>query len=163
MALLIMGLIIIGLLMTELEDGGQKSTIYDLHRSTGFLVLVLALFRWFWMLTNDKPVPLGNWSAGEVGMAHLTKWLLMILMLIMPVTGIVNTLSGGSDLTIFGQTLIAGLSSPDQWLHNASELVHESAAYLMLLVLLFHILAVLKHHLIRRDNTLKRMLGFKSS
>ncbi len=68
------------------------------------------------------------------------------------------TLAGGRALAIGSVTL---LPSPGEiaWLHTVAETIHETAPPLLLLLLALHVGAALKHHLIDRDATLRRMIG----
>ena len=159
MAVLIMGLIIIGFLMTSLAPGPQKAQVYELHKAIGFIVLLMTMFRWYWMLSNVRPAPLPTWSHGELSMAFVSKWLLMLLMLMMSMSGALYTLASGYDINVFGLLTISGFAEPSIMIKDFTSGVHEIGAYVIAGLVILHIVAVLKHHLIRKDNTLNRMLG----
>lgn len=159
MAIMIMGLILVGFFMSDLDDSPQKFQIYGLHKATGFIVLLLALFRWYWTLSNPKPLPLDGWSHGETAMAHASKWLLMLLMLVMPFSGLLMSVSGGHNVSVYGLFTIPGFDIKNDTLNGIGHKIHELGGYAIALVVSLHLLAALKHHLIRKDNTLNRMLG----
>ena len=54
-ALLIIGLAIVGLIMTELPNSPLKMQIYALHKSFGLTVLALTLLRLAWRLVAGTP------------------------------------------------------------------------------------------------------------
>lgn len=159
MALMVMSLIVVGFLMGDMEDSPQKWQIYGIHKATGLLVLMFALFRWYWTLTSTKPKPLDGWSHGEIAMAHGLKWLLMIMIVLMPVSGIVFSIAGGYDISFYGLFTIAGLEQKNEGLADIAHEIHEFGAYTITFLVSMHILAALKHHFVRKDDTLNRMMG----
>jgi len=159
MAIMIMTLIVVGLFMTDMDDGAQKWQIYGMHKATGFVVLLLALFRWYWTLTNAKPRPLEGWSVAETAMAHAFKWLLMLMILIMPVSGAIMSVASGSAINVYGLFSIPGFEEKNQVIAGFAHDVHEYGAIFIAILVIMHILAGLKHHLIKKDDTLNRMMG----
>ena len=108
MSILAITMLIVGFTMINMEDGADKWSLYSNHKAAGLIVLALALFRWYWILSNDKPQPLANWSKAEIAISHATQWILMIMLVIMPVAGIIRSLSGGHDISFFGIFTIEG-------------------------------------------------------
>ena len=161
MAIIIIALVFIGFYMADMEDGDDKWQIYDMHKATGVSVLVLALFRWLWMLSNDKPKPLPGWSTAEVAISHATKWLLMIMMLVMPIAGVTMSLTSGHDISFFGLFTIAAFAEENKPLAEIAHEIHEIGALVIAVTIGLHILAAFKHHFLKKDNTVGRMLGRK--
>ena len=54
--LLILGLLIVGFIMGDIDDKPTKAAVYGWHKSFGLTVLLLVLFRTFWTLSNPKPM-----------------------------------------------------------------------------------------------------------
>lgn len=161
MAIVIITLVIVGFTMTGMEDGDDKWKIYDIHKATGVLVLALALFRWLWMLSNDKPKPLPGWSTAEVAIGHATKWLLMIMILVMPVAGVIMSLAGGHDISFYGLFTIAAFAEENKSLGEIAHEIHEIGAIVIAVIVGLHILAAFNHHFLKKDNTVGRMIGRK--
>lgn len=161
MAIMIMMLVFVGFNMTGMDDGDDKWKIYGLHKAAGVLVLVLALFRWLWMLSNDKPNPLPGWSNAEITIGNITKWLLMIMMLAMPVAGVTMSLAGGNDISFFGLFTIAALAEKNKLLAEIAHEIHEIGGVVIAVIIGLHILAALKHHFLKKDKTVARMIGRK--
>ena len=54
---LVLGLAVVGLIMTELPTGTFKVQVYALHKSFGLTVLGLAILRLLWRLVAGAPKP----------------------------------------------------------------------------------------------------------
>lgn len=158
MALMIITLVVIGFSLDSI-DKPLKFTIMGLHKATGTLVLVLGLFRWYWMISNDSPAPVDGMSKADIGISHATKWILMLALIAMPMSGIFMSMLAGHGINIYGLFEISPLFEKN--IDNAKlfGLMHEIGAYVISVIIGLHILAALKHHFINKDNVLKRMLG----
>ena len=159
MAIMIIALLFVGFSMGDMPDGDEKWKIYGLHKATGLLILSLALFRWYWMLSNAKPNPVEGLSKAEIGLSHGTKWILMLAMVVMPVAGIILSLADGHAISFYGLFTIEGFAEKNEPLADFFHEVHEIGAIVIATVIVLHLLAALKHHFIKKDNTLNRMLG----
>ncbi len=131
------------------------------HKATGFLILVLALFRWYWMLTSEKLQSLPGWEKKDIAISHATKWLLMLMLLGMPVSGWLMSMAAGHGINFYGLFDIPVLMEKSKAVGGFFHEMHEIGAYAISAVVVLHILAALKHHLIVKDDTLNRMLGRK--
>ncbi|CSA98994.1 cytochrome b561 [Vibrio cholerae] len=67
-------------------------------------------------------------------------------------------IGGGRALEVFGYTLVAA-GEKVVWLQELGAAVHKTAPPIIIAIVLLHIAAVLKHHLIDKDATMARMLG----
>jgi len=161
MAIMIMMIVFIGFNMTGMEDGDDKWEIYAMHKAAGLIILTLALFRWFWMLTNEKPNPLAGWTNAEITIGKATKWILMVMMLAMPVAGVTMSLAGGHDIGFFGLFTIAAFAEENKPLAGIAHEIHEIGGIAIAVVIGLHILAAFKHHFLKKDKTLARMIGRK--
>lgn len=163
MALLILGLGVVGLVMTDLPNSPQKLKIYALHKSVGLTVLALALLRLAWRLLDRRPrdVPMPRWQALAAHGAHLA---LYVLMLALPLSGWLFNSAAGFPLQWFGQFNLPSLTGGrDEALKAIAHEAHELGWWLLVAVLLAHAGGALKHHLLDRDATLRRMLPFARS
>lgn len=159
MALFIISIIAVGFFMTSMEDGDTKWAIYRLHKAFGVLILVLALFRWFWVLSNEKVGALDSYSKMEIGLAHAGKWFLMLLMLVMPASGLIMSIAGGRAVDFFGLFKIPAFAEANKSLAGMFHDVHVYAAWGLSIIIGLHLLFALKHHFLDKDATLQRMLG----
>jgi cytochrome b561 len=159
MALMVMGMICIGFFMGTLEKGPEKVQIIQMHKATGFVILLLSLFRWYWTLTNEKVSALPNWSKRDIGISHGVKWMLMLMLLIMPVSGWVMSMAGGRGIDFYGLFQIPAFIEKSETLGDFFHDVHEIGARVIAALVTLHILAALRHHFFIKDKTLTRMLG----
>jgi len=158
MAILIIALLIIGLVMTDMDNSLLKGQFYGLHKATGFLVFFLAIARLIWRWIN--PVP-----KLDRGIPFIIKLiatnnirLLYVMIILYPLSGIMMTLFGGHTLNFYGLFEIfpfeknIALAQQAHFFHTAVFL------YLLIASLTAHVMGAIYHHFIRRDNTLQRML-----
>lgn len=155
MAFLIIGLLAIGLYMADLPNSLQKLKLYGWHKEFGFLVLMLAVARLVWRLSNVTPVlTMPRW---EVFAARAVHWIFYLLMIAMPITGWLVTSAAGFPISFFGLFIIPTLIQPDPHLLDLFAEVHEILAYTLIAFICGHVLAALKHQFIDKDDILIRM------
>lgn len=128
------------------------------HKAIGITVLVLTLGRIAWRLSHPAPPPPADLPTAEKGAAHATHFLFYALLLAMPLTGWMMV--SGSDkrgpLNWFGLFDIPYLSvstAAGGFGHSA----HGVLGWLMLALVVLHVAAALRHHLILRNTVLARM------
>lgn len=160
MALMVIGLVFIGFALDDIEKP-LKFTVIGLHKATGVLVLIIGLFRWYWMLTNESPAPVDGMSKAEIGISHATKWILMLMLIGMPMSGIIMSMLAGHGIDMYGMFSIDPLFEKDRETAKIFGAMHGIGGRVLALIIVLHLLASLKHHFISKDNVLKRMLGMK--
>lgn len=158
MALLILGLIGVGVWMSDLKPSPRTIQIYTWHKWIGLTVLLLALARVLWRVyRRPPPAPAGlpRWQALAASGTHGALYLLMFAM---PLTGWLQNSAAGFPLTWFGLFKVPALIERNrdafQWWQDA----HETLAWLLMALIALHAAAAIKHHLIDRDEVLRRML-----
>lgn len=157
LALLIIGMLAVGLYMVNLPKGAQKMNLYDLHKATGMTVLVLVILRLSWRHYNIVP-SLKTLPLWEKYAARFSHWSLYFLMLAMPLSGWMLTASAGYTVSYFGWFTVPNIITPPAHWKSYFGIMHEFFAYILIGFILFHIAGALKHHFIDKDNILKRML-----
>lgn len=162
MALLILGMIGVGIYMTDLaREDPMRAQLYSLHKSIGVTLLGLALIRILWMLVSRPPAPPAALQRWEVVLAKSTVGLLYLLMLATPVVGYLMSDTGGKPVSFFGLFDLPGLLGKNHDLHEALEEAHELLAFSILALVGLHVAGALKHRFVDRDpdaDVLKRML-----
>jgi len=161
MAAMILGLIIVGFLMELMGKGPNKDLLVNLHKATGLMVLIVGLFRWYWTISSQKTAHIQGLSKTEVGASHAVKWLLMLLLLAMPISGLLMSMFHGYGVNVYGLFEIPSLVSKNKTVGGLFGRIHGVGAYLISAIVVIHILAAIRHHFIKKDDTLKRMLGKK--
>ncbi|MFM9863743.1 MAG: cytochrome b [Micropepsaceae bacterium] len=163
-AFAIMMLLAVGKVMHELPDNDpNKFFIYQMHKSFGITVLVLTVVRIVWRLTHAVPGLPAGMPAWQRWGAHLSHFGLYALMLAIPLSGWAMASSSpyGIPTLLFGVVELPHLP-----VGNAEETneffkeAHELLGNLMILLLILHVVAALKHHFVDRDTVFRRMLPF---
>lgn len=158
---LVLGLIAVGLWMTRIDPPSpQMFALYSLHKSIGVMVLVLVALRLLWRLANIRPASLPGHARWERGLAHLIHFLLYAALFLMPLSGWLMSSAKGFSVSVFGLLTLPDLIRPDDGVAALMVQIHVVTAYTLILMLGLHIGGALKHHLIDRDDTLRRMIPF---
>ena len=145
----------LGLMIGFVKDD-VKLDFYLVHESFGFLVLWAMLLRVGFRLV--QPAPPVERSALQRIAAHTVHWLLYVFLIIMPVSGFLATNAHGFPLQWFGVVTIWSPLGKSPEIAPTLSAIHEWSAWIVLGLFALHILAVIFHHLIRRDATLYRIL-----
>lgn len=158
MALIMIGLIGLGVYMTAQPDGDPKWRLYDLHKSFGALIFVLALARIAWRrITPPPPLP-ATMNARDRLAAHAGHMLLYAAMFALPLTGYLDASLGGYHLSVFGLFEVPMLFAKDEALFEVVVTAHRWIGYGLALLVAAHVGAALKHHIVDKDTVLTRML-----
>jgi len=137
------------------QEMSPRTFYFNLHKSLGVTILALVLFRIYWRLSHRPPALLSSLKAWERKLAAGGHHSLYLLMVFIPVAGIIMSLYSKYGLQWFGIKLLEGLDNKD--LRETFAEVHELLGTAMLVVLAVHVLGALKHRLIDKDDTMKRM------
>ena|SRR3990167_9180671 len=156
MAILIIGLLVLGLYMVALPISYEKLKLYGWHKEYGLLALALVIFRLIWRLINITPhlsLPLLEKLA-----ARSVHWAFYIFMFAMPITGWLITSAAGLPASFFGLFVLPNLIAPNEELRIFFQAVHKWLGYGFIATIVLHASAALKHHFINKDDILRRML-----
>jgi cytochrome b561 len=156
-AVLIIGLAIVGLTMDDLPNTPTKVKVFALHKSTGLTVLALVLLRLAWRFIDRRPPLPPGMPAWERLLAGTTHGLLYVAMLVMPLSGWLYNSASNFPLRWYGLFRIPPLAGPDKELKHLAHEIHETTFYVLALLFALHLAGALKHHFIDKDPTLARM------
>jgi cytochrome b561 len=163
MAALILGLAAVGFIMVDMDNTTPlKFTLYQLHKSFGFSILVLSFGRLLWRLTHTRPplpTPSKGWERRLAQLIHLTFYLLMLGL---PLVGWLGVSASPLKIptVIFGLFTLPALPFFQNQPDAAGQLfeLHQALACILLSLLVLHVAAALKNHFILRNDVLLRML-----
>jgi cytochrome b561 len=160
-AALVIVLLALGWFMVH-GDLGASTTfdLYQLHKSLGFLSLALLLLRFGARLAERSPLApplMAAWERRLAGLAHLS---LYALMLGAALSGWLRVSSAIIPIPtrFFDLFVIPNLVGPDLAFSDGMAFLHTIVSRLLIALLILHIAAALKHHLVDRDDVLVRML-----
>lgn len=143
--------------MDALPIGLAKLQAYGWHKSIGLSILAVTALRLLWRLANPQPRFLGgpDWQRRASTVAH---WLLYVCLIAMPMLGWLMSSAANTPVNLFGLVVLPDLVAPDRSLADLLATAHATLAYVLLVLVALHAAAALKHHLVDRDATLRRML-----
>jgi cytochrome b561 len=158
MALLILVQIALGLMAANWHLSPTQIRLFFWHKSIGMLILALLALRLGWRLANPTPEPPPGTPAWERAAARAGHALLYVLMIVLPATGWIVNSAANIPFRIFYVVPLPALVAPDKALADSVALVHRGLFVLLALVLVAHIGAALRHHFVKRNDILTRML-----
>lgn len=157
MALLVLGTLALGLLMHDIEPLSRRFQAFGWHKSLGLLALLLLVVRlaWRWSATAPADPPaMPRWQRLAARASHA---LLYGLMAIVPLSGWLLHSASGLPLRWFGGPHVPDLVPTDPAWKAIWADWHVALAWTLLVLLVLHVAAALKHHFIDHDGVLRRM------
>ena len=133
--------------------------LFSLHKTIGILAFFVALLRIIWALTQVKPGLLNADNKPEAFMAELAHWLLYGSMVMAPLAGWMHHAATEGFAPVFlpfGDTLFFIPKDPTVAAFFGG--MHYVLVIVLGVTILAHVGGALKHALIDRDDTLRRML-----
>lgn len=150
--------IVLGLIIGNVEESDATEQALAIHKSVGLLVFALMLIRVVWRLTHRPPaMPVSMPAYQRLG-AHLTHALLYLTLLAMPIGGYVAVAARGRETSFFGLFDIPQLTPLSRMLSQNATTAHAWGQYAIYALLAAHIAAALYHHIVLKDDVLRRML-----
>jgi cytochrome b561 len=150
-------------LASQAEDATsllQKAKLLTTHKSIGMTVFLLAAVRLVWRLSHPAPRPVDD-RGWQQKVASLVHWSLYALILVTPLAGWVMSSAKNYSVSWFGLFTWPNLVAPQENLAATLKTTHAALAKTMMVLVMLHAAAALKHHFIDRDNVLRRMLPVK--
>jgi cytochrome b561 len=157
-ALLVLLLLGIGLYFEGLPRGDARRFWRGLHIAFGTMAALFLLFRVFWRMRSTSPLALPQAPALK-RFSKLVHWLLLAAIVVMAVTGPLSIWSAGRPLAVFDLVSIPSPFGPFKSWHGPMEEIHGFTANALIFLIGLHLLGVLKHQFIDRDNIVARMTG----
>jgi len=135
------------------EDGGSLAGIpvINFHMTLGITILLLMIVRLVVRLSFPRPARADTGNALLNKFGEFTHWMLYLLAIAMPVTGIILASETNNLARLFGQVA----SQPA--VRFGVGRIHGLIWALLFLLLLLHIGAAMYHQFFIKDNLLKRM------
>ena len=157
MACLIVAAYFMGLSIDDIPVGPDRIFVVTWHKWIGVTVALL----WFARVAVRAAYPIpalpASSPAWQNTAANLTHIALYALMIAIPVSGWLMSSAKGYTTTFFGFFDLPNLLEKDKALGHTLKEVHELCANTLMILVVAHIGAALKHQLIDKDNLLDRM------
>ena len=129
----------------------------DLHKALGLTVIGVAVVRLLWRWIGGLP----DWAPGlsdwEKSAAHkLEMWLYTLLFLI-PITGMIYSITSGYPIHFFNLFTIPVLMEKVDLLSKTTWVIHMVVPYLLIGVVAMHVGFVLRRSIYEKDKYISRM------
>ena len=163
MAILLIGLAVLGLYMVSLPDVGfdtRKIELILYHKELGMIALALAALRLAWRISSALPrlvATLPDWQQVIARFVHLCFYGVMFAL---PITGWMMSSARNFPVSWFGWVQLPDLVGADPRLYERLNDLHELLFKVLVAVAALHAAGALKHHFIDRNDVLRRMLPF---
>ena len=148
----------LALYMVDLPLSPQKLKYFGWHKWIGVTVFMLAVARLLWRLTHGAPAMPAEMPAWQRSAALATHVLLYALIVIIPVTGWLYSSAAGVPTVYLGVIQLPDLLAKNKALAEQLKWTHITLNYALLALVVAHVAAALHHHLVARDDVLRRML-----
>lgn len=155
--LMLLGQFIMAELAEDLPLGMEKIALLARHKSVGITILLLAVLRLGWRALNPTPrAPTGApWEHALARGAHVALYGLLFAM---PLSGWMMSSAKNYPVSWFNLLPLPNLVPVSESIYEFMHETHELLATALLVIAAAHVLGALRHHFIKRDDVLKRML-----
>jgi cytochrome b561 len=165
-ALAILAMLVMGLAMTHVAMAPvDKFKLYQLHKSVGLTILILAVLRLLWRLTHRPPPLPAGMPAWERHAAETTHVALYVFMIGMPLVGwaMVSVSAFNLPTVLYGvlpwpHLTFLTVFGPKKVLEPLFKLIHAYGGYALIAFVALHAAAALRHYVVERDTVLQRMI-----
>jgi cytochrome b561 len=135
----------------------ERGFFINWHKSTGIIIGLLILLRIVWRLMHTPPpLPqtIPHWQQRLASLNHLLMYSCMVLM---PLSGYVASNFSKYGVKFFNAVKWAPWGSEDKLIYAIFNQTHKITAIVLAALIVLHLLALIKHALIDRDQLFSRM------
>ncbi|WOH38261.1 cytochrome b [Thalassotalea fonticola] len=157
-ALTIIGLFALGFWMVELTYySSWYKTAPHWHKSIGIILLFATAIRMVYKVKQPKVLAIANHSKLVKKASSLTHKLLYLMLIVLMISGYLISTADERAIDVFNWFSIPSLGELFNNQEDISGLIHKYLAYSLIALVVVHAGAAIKHHVIDKDDTLKRM------
>src|SRR5262245_22833918 len=156
MALLVIGMLALGLYMSGLPKGPERSELIALHKSIGITLAFLLVVRLGWRASHTPPSYPATMPTWQQQAADANALMLSVLLIVQPVSGYLASAFSGYKTSYFGLPLpYWGRDAPE--LNELFHSIHVASSRVLMVLIGLHLAAVALHAVVRRDGVVRRM------
>ena len=163
MALTVLLMFVLGWMAVNAPMSPTKLQLFSWHKSIGLTLLALVILRLLWRLANKTPARPAGVSTMEYALAKIAHAALYLLMILMPMSGYVINSTANFPFRLFGWVRIPNLIPANEAWQNVAENIHFILFCAFALLIVVHAAAAVRHHVIKRNSVLTRMLPRRAS
>lgn len=162
-AVVFASLLIVGFVLSyDVLPDEQAGEVRTLHKATGTLVLLFAIWRVTWRIGQGFPPAASDRASWELTLSKAVHGAMLLTLIVMPLSGVAFTLLGGRPIDMYGLFTIPPIAEMKD-LARSLRKVHEVAGCTLAALIALHIAGALKHAVVDKDATLRRMLSGKAA
>ena len=156
---MILLLLVHGWWMTHMTPRPDRLANYAGHSALGYDLLALIVLRLLWRWLNPVPELPADLKPWERMAAHAGHYSLYVLMFFVSLSGwmVATTFRTPMTRDLLGINVPAIVTAVDRSTRQWIEQSHMVLAYLLAAVVLIHVIGALRHHLLKRNDVLRRM------
>lgn len=158
MAVAILSALPIGIMLDKVPEGAFQNTLYDIHRSLGSVILLLAVIRLSYRLIHGAPEADPTLAPHERVLSHFVHVALYVMMIAVPIGGWAATSAYGAPIYVFWLFELPPILGKDEKLAETLFGLHKAGALTMGALILLHLAGVVMHAFIKRDGVVARMM-----
>ena len=135
-----------------------KAQLFSLHKTVGVTAFFVALARILWAIFQPKPALLNSEKPVEAFLAETVHWLLYASLVIVPLSGwLHHAATSGFAPILWPLPQDLPLVAKSETLAGFFSALHLVFTKILGFAVVLHIAGALKHHVIDKDATLRRM------
>ena len=156
-ALIVIAMLSLSFFLEDLPKAFSTQA-YMIHKSFGLTILFLMFVRIISIIYCGRPSLPPTVSRLEKWLSRAVQYSFYGLLILMPLSGWVLSVAKNRIPYYFGlfPMPIPGIG-PNELLSQWMDLSHKVIAWLLIALIILHVAGALKHHLINRDNVLRRL------
>ena len=135
-----------------------KLDLFITHKSIGLTLLMLVFLRLAWRGMKPRPPHPAGTRVTERRLADWGHRLLYALMVAIPLSGWWISDTSRIPFKLYNNIRVPDLMDADKASSELAAEVHEVLIIALVVLIVVHVLAALRHHFVLKDDTLKRML-----
>lgn len=148
----------VGIVMVNLPQGPLQDRLFNLHRSFGFLILVLAVLRLAVRITKGWPPSHPTLAPWQRTLSRFVHNALYVFIFAQPLIGWAGTSAFGAAIVVFGLFELPPILPQNEAVSKVLLGIHGYLGLTMAAFLVLHIGAALMHAIVFRDGVMSRML-----
>ncbi len=161
-AMIVIGLLIVGLVMTSMEKGALRGELYWWHKAFGVSALTLIFLRILIKLKNGVPAPISTLTPFQRIASASVHHLLYMLLVLVPVMGFIGSSACCGPIDVFGLFKIPNIIGGGVATTKLVMPIHKWGSYILAALIIAHVGAAFLHLFVFKDGTMRRML-FKNN
>ncbi len=139
------------------KDAPEKLQYILLHKSFGFTFLFIGIVFFLWAILNAKPIYPAFMQKWEQNLAKLTRYILYLIIIIMPISGTIMSQTGGKVIYWFGHAVPMFLPL-NKVVSGIAYNIHTYTGTAAMGIIVLHMIGAIKHLITPNDSVVKRIL-----